>query len=191
MRLMAQGELKGTSAELMQQMEEMRAQLVREKTDTQERLAREKAEEVTRLQKEGEERVEKLEKEKKKQEAELQRELAHKTAYYERALDETKEEAELKWSKAADEIKDSLAAAEIRDREINAKAAQQAELEADLVRMRKKAAKASSAAAEGIAVAGTDWSDRRRRLMGWKAGLMRASIPAAVFESRPSTSAGA
>merc|ERR1711918_280602 len=115
--------------------------------------------------------------------------IEQRTSVFERELNETKEEAELKWSRAADEIKDSLAAAQVRDDEIRSKEQAQRELESEVRNLRKKAAKASHASAEGVAVGGHDWSRRRLRLNEWKATLMRSSIPLSVFESRPATGA--
>jgi len=60
-------------------------------------------------------------------------------------------------------------------------------LQAETRKLRRTVAKAASAAAEGMSVAGADWSDRRKRLVEWQASLLKKAIPMDAFESRPVT----
>ena len=94
--------------ENLQQMELLREKDDLDRMEEKSRYLKEIADEVGRVEREKDEVIEKLHSEKDSQRLSLERELRFKVQNYERLLEETKEEAELKWSKAADEIRDVL-----------------------------------------------------------------------------------
>ena len=57
-------------------------------------------------------------------------------------------------------------------------------MENEMKVLRKKVIAASSAAASSVGVGGFDWSDRRRRLVGWKVGLLKIAINNPNSDSR-------
>ena len=158
-------ETKAETAKLRSIVEETQAKNERDRIEVMEQLRREAAAEKAKLEKI----------------------LADKEIEHARMLEATRDEADRKWSLAASELKDSSLMVEKRKAESLREREMREKLEADMVKLRKTAAKASTAAAHGMAISGSDWSARRSRLSQWQAKILKMSIPPVTFASRPVT----
>merc|ERR1711871_781204 len=125
--------------------------------------------EIAKIEAEKNFQLDKMRKEQEEMRRQLTKEMETEKGKYERIVKETQFESDYKWSLAAGELKDSGQQAAERGAEVEGMLGVQEALKAEIRKLRRTVAKASSAAAEGMSVAGADWSSRRKRLVEWQA----------------------